>query len=67
MAELCHKYGLQLEVEAAGAQQAQKDPIFNSSKVDTHITEFWVQNFKPNGSFMDAISGGQFIIKENIS
>jgi hypothetical protein len=67
MADLCHKNGLQLEVEAAGAQQAQKDPINYSSRVDIPMTEFWVQNFKPNGSFMDAISGGHIYDKKRIS
>ena len=67
MANLCHKYGLQLEVEAAGAQQAQKDPINYSSRIDIPMTEFWVQNFKPNGSFMDAISSGHLYDKKRIS
>jgi len=67
MADLCHKNGLQFEVEAAGAQQAQKDPIYYSSKADIPMTEFWVQNFRPNGSFMDAISGGHIYDKKIIS
>jgi hypothetical protein len=67
MADLCHENGLRLEVEAAGAQQAQKDPINYSSRVDIPMTEFWVKNFKPNGSFMDAISSGHIYDKKRIS
>jgi hypothetical protein len=67
MAELCHASGLKLEAEAAGAQQALKDPISYSSRADIPMTEFWVQPFKPNGSFMDAISGGHLYDKKVIS
>lgn len=67
MAGLCHQNGIKLESEAAGAQQALKDPINYSSRADIPMTEFWVQPFKPNGSFMDAVSAGHLYGKKVIS
>jgi hypothetical protein len=67
LAKLCHQDGLRLESEASGAQQALKDPINYSSRVDIPMTEFWVQPFKLNGSFMDAVSSGHIYGKPVIS
>ena len=67
MSRLCRQIGLKLEAEASGAQQAMKDPIFYPSQVDIPMTEFWVRPFKPNGSFMDAVSSGHLYDKAIIS
>ncbi len=67
MAKLCHKAGIKLESEASGAQQALKDPINYSSRVDIPMTEFWAQPFKTNGSFTDAISGAHLYGKKVVS
>jgi hypothetical protein len=67
MARLCRQNGLKLEAEASGAQQAMKDPIYYPSQVDIPMTEFWVRPFKPNGSFLDAVSSGHLYDKAIIS